>query len=224
MRMPKIKLPYVEYGLYHVRARSNNREWFYIPISDLWKIFLKQFQEVSVRYNAHIVAFVLMSNHYHLLIETPLGNLGLIMNYLQREVSRSVGAISGRTNHVFGGTYKGTLIANSRYLHNVYRYVYQNPLRAGLCNKVESYPFSTIRFLAEGIFPIPLSDYVVCERGAIPRELSKRLEWLNQPLAPEQTDLIQRGLKKAQFQFPKKYALRNLVLSLDFDAGGFPGK
>jgi putative transposase len=212
--MAREKLPYLRNGIYHVRARSNNKEWFYVPIHQLWDIFLKKFNIIGQEYHAHVIAFVLMSNHYHLLIETPEANLGAIMNYLQREVSRSVGRISGRINHVFGGTYKGTLIDDEMYLFNVYRYLYQNPVEAKLCSRVEQYKYSTLPFVINERSPIALADHVAVNRSSIPTDMNKRLEWLNIMLSEEQRDLIRKAVRKPKCRFPKHYSYKKLVRSL----------
>ena len=195
-----------------------------MPAEELWNVFIKVLHEVSIQYHAHIISFVLMTNHYHLLVETPDGNLGSIMNYLQREVSRSVGRISGRINHVFGGTYRGTLIEQDLYLYNVYRYIYQNPVAAKLCTKVEHYPYSTLKYLLAKNYPLALSDFIAENNSPIPGDLKDRLVWLNRIMTQEQRNLISRALKKSTCEFPRKYTLRKVVRSLHFDAVGFQGK
>src|SRR5579862_9917763 len=87
---------------YHIWARSNNRDWFYLPTEKMWEICINQLFNVTIAYGLRVHAFTLMDNHYHLLASTPFSNLGSIMNYFMREVSREVNQTTGRTNHVFG--------------------------------------------------------------------------------------------------------------------------
>jgi putative transposase len=85
-----------------------------------------------------------MNNHYHLLASTPDKNLPTIMNRLHTEISIAINTSAGHTNHVFGGRYKACEIKNMNYLYNAIKYVYQNPLRAGICKSAEFYPYSTL--------------------------------------------------------------------------------
>src|SRR5574338_252694 len=126
--MPRKPLIRSQIYPYHVTSRANNREWFFLPQAICWEVFGEKLSIVSERYRAKVLAFVLMSNHFHLLIQTPDGNLDAIMNYLIREVSRTIGARSRRINRIFGGRYKWSLIQDECYIAHVYKYVYRNPV------------------------------------------------------------------------------------------------
>lgn len=128
----------------HIYGRSNNAEWFQPCMDTTWNIFNDFLNYVNHCYNLKIHAFVLMSNHYHLLASTPDKNLPLIMNRLHTEISIAMNCSSGRINHVFGGRYKACEIKNTNYLDNVIKYIYQNPVRAGLCDLAETYKYSTL--------------------------------------------------------------------------------
>jgi len=82
-----------------------------------------------------------MPNHFHAIVSTPDGNLDAGMQYLLREMSKKVNFITERMNHLWGGRYKWSSIQSEYYYETVYRYVYQNPLRAGICSNVEIYPY-----------------------------------------------------------------------------------
>ena len=200
---------------YHVTARSNNREWFYVPTPIIWEICCRLFSTVNERYGSVVIEFVLMSNHFHLLISTPGANLDRIMNYFMREFSRTVGSKTGRINHVFGGRYKGSLIRDALHFSHVYKYILRNPVAGGLAVRVEDYPFSTVRreWGEEICFPIssilaqPLAAY-------IPIELSPRLEWLNKPYSRDQSGLLRRALKQTEFRFPTHHRHRSIVEEL----------
>src|SRR3989344_5455273 len=110
---------------YHVYARSNNRESFYISSEDFWETLIKYSIIISEDFGIFFHALVLMPNHFHLLLSTPRENLDLAMGYFQREVSRSTNRSLGRINHLFGGRYKWSLIDNCHYYENAFRYLYQ---------------------------------------------------------------------------------------------------
>jgi len=200
---------------YHVTARSNNREWFYLPSPLIWDICGYLFNLVKKMYEADILEFVLMSNHFHLLIQTPKENLDRIMNYFMREFSKAVGTKSGRTNHIFGGRYKGSLIQEPLYFAHVYKYIFRNPIEAGIIQRVEDFSFSTLkrewnkplRFEVKPILLHPLSEN-------IPKKLSERLEWMNTKYTHEQYELIRRSIKKTIFHFPTHRRHQSLIESL----------
>jgi len=184
-------------------------------MDQMWEIFSEQLEIVSERYEAMVIAFVLMSNHFHLLVRTPLANLDQIMNYLMRETSRHVGKRAGRINHVFGGRYKSTLIGDERYLYHAYRYVYQNPLAANLVSAAEDYPYSTLSTaLGKGTLPFKLRDDLAIKWSPIPVALPKRVKWLNQKYNERERKLVGGALRRVVFSFTKQAAYKADVKKL----------
>ena len=86
--MPRRQLILTDEFPYHIYNRSNNREFFYLDQDLLWTIFIEVLEQLKLQFSVEIYAFVLMSNHYHLLTGTPLANIGEAMKYLHREVAR----------------------------------------------------------------------------------------------------------------------------------------
>ena len=204
---------------YHITARTNNREWFFGQNKDSWSAFRTHLQVISKVYNAQIVSFVLMSNHFHMIVKTPDKNISSIMNYFMRETSRSIAEKTNRMNHIFGGRYKWCLIQQDDYLAHAYRYVYRNPLVAGLTKRAEDYPFSTLHCLKRGICPgFPLVDQLALQSEHIPQDLKNRFSWINIDLPSEQVDLIRRALRRSKFHFSRDRNdakhLRELTASL----------
>ena len=203
---------------YHIYARSNNRENFFIPIRDVWEIIMAEIRTVNKRYLAQVHAFVLMLNHFHMIMTTPNENIDAIMNYLLREVSRKVGRYSRRINHIFGGPYRWSLIQNEAYYAHVYRYVYRNPVVVSMSERVEEYPFSSLQILLKK-FPnkgIPLfDDQYVSLSPLIPKDLKSRLLWLNTPYDREQSEMIKRALRRKIFQFTTQNSFKKTKLVLE---------
>ena len=109
------------------------KEWFYLEKSIVWKIFKTQLIQAVERHRLKIHAFVLMGNHYHMIVSThPDYNLGIVIQALQRSVSRMINSESKRINHVFGAHIKASVITNERYYYHVYKYVLRNPVDAGI--------------------------------------------------------------------------------------------
>lgn len=203
--MPRKPLIRTDQYPYHVYGRSNNKETFYLPLKEVWAITCQLFDKVSVDYDAQVHAFVLMPNHYHLLISTPLCNLDSIMNYWARELSKKINASAHRINRVFGGRYKWCSIQNDVYYANVYKYIYRNPMKANLSKNIETYPWSTYKFIQNTNNPYDLHDKSYCERGIhIPRDFKKREAWLNQSYKEVESELIRRALKRSVFHYSQK--------------------
>jgi len=87
---------------------------------------------MSIRYHWICHAYCLMDNHYHLLIETPDGNLSLGMRQLNGVYTQLFNKRHQRTGHLFQGRYKSILIQKDSYLLEVCRYVVLNPVRTGM--------------------------------------------------------------------------------------------
>lgn len=142
--MPRKNLIRTDQFPYHVTNRSNNKEVFPLELEDLWPIFIKTLAETRIKYPFELYCFVLMNNHYHLLIQTPELNLDKIMHNFNLKLSKKIAQKSGRINRIFGARYKWSLVNTNEYFSNVYKYIYQNPLRAGIVDCVEAYPYSSM--------------------------------------------------------------------------------
>jgi REP element-mobilizing transposase RayT len=196
--MPRALTPKDGFFPFHVTARSNNKDWFSIPIESCWRIFQQHLVEFSNRYHVEIHSFVLMSNHFHLLVTTPDKNLGQAMRYLMTEVSRDIARAAGRINHVFGGRYKWSWLVTEQSIAYVYKYIFRNPVRAGITARVELYPFSSLNMTSNSAGGIP-----ICERldwDFMPKDFTTRLNWLNSPSVKEEL-LIKQALRRAKFTF-----------------------
>ncbi|MCD6571407.1 MAG: transposase, partial [Deltaproteobacteria bacterium] len=134
----------IEYAgaLYHITARGNDGNPIYKQEGDYQK-FLEILSELSQRYHAIIHGYVLMGNHYHLLIETPDGNITRVMHFLNATYTGYFNKKYKRVGHLFQGRYKGFVIEKESYLVSVSRYIHLNPKRAGLVKRPEEYKWSS---------------------------------------------------------------------------------
>jgi putative transposase len=186
---------------YHVTARANNRETFPLAMDQLWKMLGEECLLLSIVYGVEFQAFVLMPNHVHIILTIPNHDLGIVMNQFMKSTARRMNLSSGRSGHVFVGPYHWSLINNSRYFGHALKYVYRNPVRAKISERVELYPFSTLHGLL-GLthlsFPIYLTR-VGMEISLPEVEGYGQLDWLNTPFPAEAETLIQRGLRRRLF-------------------------
>jgi REP element-mobilizing transposase RayT len=134
----------IEYGgaFYHVTSRGNERRKIFYADSDYkkFKVYLREAQE---KYGYLLHSYVLMANHYHLLIETPEANMSQVMHFINGSYTTYINRKRGRVGHLFQGRYKAILIERDQYLLELSRYIHMNPVRAGLAKRPEEYPYSS---------------------------------------------------------------------------------
>jgi len=94
--------------------------------------FLETLEAVIRDFNWICHAYCLMTNHYHMVIETPDGNLSKGMRQLNGVYTRASNRRHGRSGHLFQGRYKAILVDGDSYLLELTRYVVLNPVRAGM--------------------------------------------------------------------------------------------
>ena len=109
-------------ALYHITSRGNAREDIYKDDSDRVS-FLELLHKTNIRYDWICHAYCLMSNHYHLLIETSRPTLSKGMKYLNGSYTQRYNYHHQRVGHVFQGRYKSILIEKENYLQELSRYI-----------------------------------------------------------------------------------------------------
>ena len=132
-------------AFYHVTSRGNERRNIYKSKRDREK-FLEYLESASERYEAFIHAYCLMDNHYHLLVETPIGNLPQIMQHINGAYTTYFNVKRKRSGHLFQGRYKAILVAIDEYAKELSRYIHLNPVRAGVVEIPEKYDWSSYKF------------------------------------------------------------------------------
>ena len=134
----------IEYqsALYHVTSRGDRREPIYEDDEDREK-FLTILGQVIDTYNWICHGYCLMTNHYHLVIETPDGNLSKGMRQLNGVYTQASNRRHDRVGHLFQGRYKGILVDANTYLLELTRYVVLNPVRADMVKKPDQWPWSS---------------------------------------------------------------------------------
>lgn len=136
----------IEYAgaLYHITSRGNERKKIFLEDADRKKFF-QILEDYYDRYGILIHSYVLMDNHYHLILETPKGNLLKVMHGINRGYTGYFNRKYGRVGHLFQGRYRGIVIDKDSYLIPLSRYVHLNPLRARVVERPEHYRWSSYR-------------------------------------------------------------------------------
>lgn len=131
-------------GIYHVFARGDNRELIYLNDADR-HVYLRLLEKVVARDNWRCLAFCLMANHVHLLIETPEGNLSEGMHRLHSRYAQAFNGRHDRCGHVFQGRYGSVRVESDRQLFAILAYIARNPIEAALCDDPAQWRWSSFR-------------------------------------------------------------------------------
>ena len=131
-------------AIYHVYQRGNNRDFIFS--SDLAKnYFLKQLILYRKKFKYDILAYAIMDNHYHLLIQTHEFPLNKIMFSINNKVAKYIAWLESRSGHVYGERYNSVLVKDDRQLISLLRYIHKNPMRAHLCASLNDYKWCSHR-------------------------------------------------------------------------------
>ncbi|MDP5132877.1 MAG: transposase [Paraglaciecola sp.] len=128
-------------ALYHITSRGNERKAIYFDDTD-FELFLTLLGKVCEQYNWVVNAYCLMTNHYHLLVETPDANLSKGMRQLNGTFTQAINRKHQRVGHLFQGRYKAILVDKNTYLLELSRYIVLNPIRANMVQNLEDWPWS----------------------------------------------------------------------------------
>jgi putative transposase len=139
-RLPRLTLPGYPH---HIIQRGNNRQAIFTTTAD-YQALLGLIDVHAKKFDVHVHAYVLMSNHFHLLA-TPQTETGLpqMMQAVGRSYVRYFNDLQGRTGTLWEGRYRSTLIQTDRYLLACMAYIDLNPVRAGLVTEAADYPWSS---------------------------------------------------------------------------------
>lgn len=152
----------IEYpgALYHVTSRGNEKKDIFRSIKDRDK-FLSYLSSAWERHSAVFHAYCLMSNHFHLMVETPLGNLSWIMKHINGSYTTYFNVKHKRAGHLLQGRYKAVLVQADAYAAELSRYIHLNPVRAKMVSTPEEYRWSSCSRYLEGTEPSWLSTGLV---------------------------------------------------------------
>ena len=197
--MPRKLVELSDVNPYHIYARSNNKDWFALPLGYVYLIYEDVIKRTVKNYGFAFHSFVLMSNHFHALVSTPKANLSEGMRYFMTESSRSIARASGRINRIYGARYKSTIIKSSIHYAHAYKYVYRNPVEAGVCDKALNYEFSTLNSKCR----IKVEDNSNGFNEHIPDFFDELIEWLDDDPGEKFNNDIRKALRRREFKIPK---------------------
>jgi putative transposase len=161
-------------ALYHLTSRGDRRENIYEDDEDRLA-FLEVFSSVIEQFNWVCYAYCLMSNHYHLLVQTPDANLSKGMRQLNGVYTQAYNRRHQKTGHLFQGRYKSILVDEDNYLLELSRYIVLNPLKAGMIKKVDQWKWSSyLATVGQASVPEWLSSDYLLSQFSVQRKTAIR--------------------------------------------------
>jgi len=145
--MPRPKRIHYEGAVYHVTSRGNERRKIVVDDTDRW-MFVRLLGEVVEENQVICHAWVLMDNHYHLMLETPAPNLSIAMKHLNALYTQRFNRKYHRSGHLFQGRYKALVVEKDTYLKELCRYVVLNPVRAKMVKRPKDWKWGSYRATA----------------------------------------------------------------------------
>ena len=145
--MPRIARNVTSDIPYHIIHRGNNRQKIFFCDDD-YKYFLSLIKEARKKYRCKLYSYVLMSNHIHLLLESPRvsENLAKYIKLIAQKYAQYINKIHKRTGTLWEGRFKSSPVSKDNYLLACSRYIEMNPVRAGIVKEPKDYKWSSYRY------------------------------------------------------------------------------
>jgi putative transposase len=148
-------------AVYHVISRGNERKNIFRDENDRIRM-LKTLREGIRHYQINIYSYVLMSNHYHFLLETKLPNLSRVMQFVNTSYALYFNTKYERCGHLFQSRYKAYIVQKNEKLAEVTRYIHMNPIRAGMVKTLPEYRWSShLQYTGAEIKGIAAPEFVL---------------------------------------------------------------
>lgn len=154
--MPRRIVPLVPQQYYHVYNRGHNKDKIFFELKN-YKFFLNRFRKYVAGNHAQVIAYVLMPNHYHFLLEISSEDFSIAMQKFSISYVKSINKRYNRTGSLFEGAFQARRIDRNEYLLHLPRYIHLNPVLAGLVRHPEDWVYSSYR------------EYIGLRNGTLPR-------------------------------------------------------
>lgn len=143
--MPRLPRNHIKSSFLHVITQGLNKQYIFDKPEDI-KYYIKMMYELVEEHKLKIIAYCVMNNHTHMLIK--IQNSDELSKYMQRlntRYGKYYNKKYNRVGYVFRDRYKAEEICDEKHLYNCINYIYNNPVKAGICLKPEQYPFSNYK-------------------------------------------------------------------------------
>ena len=149
--MPRFPRKHIKTSFFHVITQGINKSYIFDKSEDI-KYYIKLIYKLSKEHEIEIIAYCIMNNHAHMLIKTKKSDeLSKYMQRLNCTYARYYNKKYDRVGYVFRDRYKSEGIYDEQHLYNCIKYIYDNPVKAGICSKAKNYPYSNYKIITKEI-------------------------------------------------------------------------
>jgi putative transposase len=198
-------------AIYHLTSRGNARQKLFFGDADR-ELFLSTLSSVVSRYGWICHAYCLMTNHYHLLIETRKANLSIGMRQLNGMYTQRFNRRHNRVGHLFQGRFKAILVERESHLLELCRYIVLNPLRVKGSARAQTWKWSSYRATA-GLAPVPeflSTDWILAQFGTKRTQAQKQYrDFVSDGFASRPWEDLKGQIYLGSEAFIEKHATRN---------------
>lgn len=143
--MSRFPRNYIKTNFFHIITQGINKSYIFERSRDI-KYYIKIMHQLSQEHNVEILAYCVMNNHTHMLVKTmQIEDLSKYMQRLNTKYAKYYNNKYNRVGYVFRNRYKSEGIYDENYLYNCMRYIYNNPVKAGICKEAKEYPYSNYK-------------------------------------------------------------------------------
>ena len=211
--MPRSPRNYLNTSFFHVMSQGINKEFIFNNAVDI-KFYIKNMYEIKDKYHIEIIAYCIMNNHTHLLIKTNIiKNLSQYMHCLNTKYGLYYNKKYNRVGYVFRDRYKAEGIYSEKQLYHCIKYIFNNPVKAGICNKAEEYEFSNYKKMKDN-YEEEEYDFIDVKENK--REIGRKIvnDFLKQKgLQLKDLETNKQNLKELLILLRKKHNISFRVIS-----------
>lgn len=212
--MSRIPRNYIKTSFFHVITQGINKSYIFERAEDI-KYYIKIMYQLTKEQEIKVIGYCIMSNHAHMLIETEeIKELSKYMQRLNTKYGKYYNKKYNRVGYVFRDRYRAQGIYTEKYLYNCLRYIYNNPVKAGICKNAEDYPYSNYKKI-DGELD---EDYTFIDIEDDDKNIGEIIKKFLKENEMELTDLKRekRKLKELVIILKKQYniSLRNIAKEL----------
>ena len=212
--MSRIPRNYIKTSFFHVITQGINKSYIFERAEDI-KYYIKIMYQLTQEQKIKIIGYCIMSNHAHMLIETEeINELSKYMQRLNTKYGKYYNKKYNRVGYVFRDRYRAQGIYTEKFLYNCLRYIYNNPVKAGICKNAEDYPYSNYKKIDGELN----EDYTFIDIEDNDKNIGEIIKKFLKENEMELTDLKRekRKLKELVIILKKQYniSLRNIAKEL----------
>ena len=149
--MPRFPRSYVKTSYFHVITQGINKSFIFDDASDI-KYYISLMYKLKEEFQLKIISYCVMNNHTHMLLK--VGEIKEMSKYMQKlnaKYAKYYNRKYNRVGYVFRDRYKAEGIYSEKHLYNCIKYIYDNPVKAGICKKAKDYPYSNYKRISNNI-------------------------------------------------------------------------